>query len=207
MNALANAYPNLGGAFEIHTLYFTLARFAAADASLAALEKFRKAERYPPGHDDAGELKDIHIDPQLSGGPVFLRADLVGADEGNPRYRNDDGALIAPVTDPADGTRDTWADTTNRLTNPGGYPNVVSITKLTGTSRDITIPETGPFDVKIVLTEEPHASYTGDNGTKLVEVTGGRATGITKGLTFGSGGEGPRRDETAIHSGISLEIQ
>ena len=181
-NALANAYPNLGGAFEIHTLLFTLQPGAAADASLASLTAF-----------NALSVADQLLHPLgVTEGPKTLRVDLVGADEGNPRYRDDAGALITTVTDPADATRETWADTTNRRTNPGGYPNVVSITKLTGRSQDITIRETEPFDVKIVLTEEPHADYLENDGANLVEVTNGRATAITRGLAFGSGGEGPR---------------
>ena len=180
-NALANAYPNLGGAFEIHTLLFTLAPEAAADRSLSSLTAF-----------NALSAADQTAHPLgLTEGPRTLRVDLVGADEGNPRYRNDMGVLIA-ADDPIATTRNTWADTTNRMTNPGGYPNVVSITKLTGTSRDITIRETGAFDIKVVLTEEPHADYLGNNGADLVEVTNGKATAITRGLAFGSGGEGPR---------------
>ena len=182
-NALANAYPNLGGAFEIHTLLFTLAPGAATDASLASLTAF-----------NALSVADQLLHPLgVTEGPKTLRADLVGADEGNPRYRDDAGVLIT-ADDPAPATRDTWADTTNMMTNPGGYPNVVSITKLTGTSRDITIRETGAFDVKVVLTEEPHADYLENDGANLVEVSNGRATAITRGLTFGSGGEGPRDD-------------
>ena len=95
------------------------------------------------------------------------------------------------------------------MTNPGGYPNVVSITKLTGRSQDITIRETGAFDVKIVLTEEPHADYLGNNGADLVEVTNGRATAITAGLAFGSGGEGPRDDADTLRdlSAVAADVQ
>ena len=201
-NALANAYPNLGGAFEIHTLLFTLAPGAATDASLASLTAF-----------NALSVADQMLHPLgVTEGPRTLRADLVGADEGNPRYRDDAGVLIT-ADDPALATRDTWADTTNMMTNPGGYPNVVSITKLTGTSRDITIRETGAFDVKVVLTEEPHADYLENDGANLVEVSNGRATAITRGLTFGSGGEGPRengdtlRDFTSGVAAVAADVQ
>ena len=188
--ALENAYPGSGGSFEIHKLLFNLRKEAAAESSLDAITKLRKEGTALPlsGYGDGNRLF----------------AELVGADEGNPHYRTTTGNLDITVLDPltTNASRADWADDSTGTTastsrdNPGGYPNVVSITKLTGVSRDITILETEPFDVKIVLTEEPHKDYLGDNGTKLVEVTGGKATAITPGLTFGTAGEGVREANT-----------
>ena len=90
-NALANAYPMLGGAFEIHTLLFTLAPGAASDASLASLRTFNGLSAADQTAHPLG----------VTEGPRTLEVDLVGADEGNPHYRNDMGVLIA-TTDPAD---------------------------------------------------------------------------------------------------------
>ena len=81
-------------------------------------------------------------------------------------------------------------------TNPSGFPNVVSITRLRGTSHDITTPlgygvaVTDPatadhFDVKIVLTERP-AEFTVDH----INVDNGTVVSVDAGLPFGRAAEG-----------------
>ena len=82
---------------------------------------------------------------------------------------------------------------------------MVSITRLRGTSDDIDTPlgfnvlPTSPtnadvFMVKVVLTEQPDASFLGNNGADLISVENGVVIGIDAGLPFGNAAEGPTGD-------------
>ena len=68
-----------------------------------------------------------------------------------------------------------------------GVPGVVSIDRLLSHSPFIPI-ETGPFIVKVILTEEPRsADNTSGLTTDMVEVINGAATHVTAGLTYKAG--------------------
>ena len=145
---LANAYNDAtGGEFEIHTLFFTLNKAAVADASIAAIEKYRK------------DPKDDN-EPDTSKGPKFIRVDLVNDDEGNAHYASITGTTtaVAVSVSPA-----VTADAYRPVTAPLdiSVPGVVDISRVDPQS-GIAATATGPFDVRIVLTEEP-AAFTKDH--------------------------------------------
>ena len=87
-----------------------------------------------------------------STGPKFIRVDLVEKDEGDPKYSKiASGGLTAAMS---------------------GDPGVVAITKVVDRSL-VSAVETGPFDVRIMLTEEP-AAFTTDH----IRVKNGSASNI-----------------------------
>ena len=140
---LSNAYNTAtGGSFEIHTLLFQLHHKAVVDASLGFRQDVLAGKP---------DLKTFHSD-----GPVLLRVDLVHDDEGDARYARLTGTTTADVVGDDDaGTAAYPVDYTS------GVPGVVAITRVLARS-DIAGIATGPFDVRIVLTEEP-AAFTKDN--------------------------------------------
>ena len=94
-----------------------------------------------------------------------FRVDLVDDDQGNPQYNS--GVSATPIaTDglpPTDGS---------------GTPGVVTVDPLRERAGFI---ESGPFDVRLILTEEPRGGLT----TDLIMVEGGgSATAVTKGATL-----------------------
>ena len=138
-NVLIDAYPE---EFEIHTLLFQLAHGAVVDASLAIRQDVLS------GKDD---VKIFH-----SEGPKFLRVDLVDDDEGDARYARLTGASTA------DRVGDD--DLPTGVVYPGtasGVPGVVAVERVLTTSGIAAIATT-PFDVRIILTEEP-AAFTAAN--------------------------------------------
>ena len=101
-----------------------------------------------------------------------FNVDLVDADQGNPMYNkgiSTDAVTAAVVTEEG-----------NEAYNASGSgtPGVVTIDQL---SQRAGFIETGPFDVRIILTEEPKGGLTTD--MILVE-GGGKATKVTKGVTL-----------------------
>ena len=163
--ALRNAYDaTTGGEFEIHTLLIQLGHNKVVDASLGIRQDF---------------LADDKADIAHNEGPKLLRVDLVDEDEGDARYARITGATSAdPVGDnaPLRGGGATIASPVNTYnavdTNnsaiaasihraSSGVPGVVAIQRTLPTS-GIAAIATGPFDVRIVLTEEP-ASFTAAN--------------------------------------------
>ena len=108
---------------------------------------------------------------------------------------------------------DIYVESTDLVT-PHGFPNVVSITRLRGTSEDIDTPlgfnvlPTSPsnadvFMVKVVLTEQPDASFLGNNGADLISVENGVVIGIDAGLPFGNAAEGTTPDKDAVLPPVS----
>ncbi|MCG9131441.1 lamin tail domain-containing protein [Candidatus Poribacteria bacterium] len=136
-----------GGQFEIHTLFFTLAKGAVSDASIAAIEKYRK----DPKEDN---------EPDTSAGPKFMRVDLVDDDEGNAQYARITGVNTAVN---ASVTGSVTPRALNTLPNPfdASDPGVVDISRVDPRS-GIAAVATGAFDVRIILTEEP-AEFTKDH--------------------------------------------
>ena len=100
-----------------------------------------------------------------------FNVDLVDADQGNPLYNKGISANAVTAAIVAD-----VEDTYNA--SGSGTPGVVTIDQL---SQRAGFIETGPFDVRIILTEEPKGGLTTD--MILVE-GGGSATAITKGVSL-----------------------
>ena len=148
-DVLQDAYNEItGGPFEIHTLFFTLAKGAVADASIAAIEKYRK------------DPKDDNK-PDTSKGPKFIRVDLVDDDEGNAHYATVTGVSSAMAAS-ATGSATPRAAGTAPDPGPGlSAPGVVDISRVDPQS-GVAATATGAFDVRIVLTEEP-AEFTKDH--------------------------------------------
>ena len=197
-----------GGDFEITNLIFSFKNHSVTEAKTLDYQLYLQDPGNYKDGDINGSLKDDAT--KLAQGPEFpydIRIDLVDVDEGNPRYRDETGTLI-----PAESTSETLPTQPTNLTtidltadpyvasaagvNPSGYPNVVSITRLRGTSDDITTPlgygvtPTDPatadhFDVKIVLTERP-AEFTVDH----INVDNGTVISVDAGLPFGRAAEG-----------------
>ena len=97
---------------------------------------------------------------------AVYRVDLVDDDEGNPQYNR--GVTTTPVV---------------AVDASGGTPGVVAIQTLRERAGFI---ETGPFDVRIILTEEPTGGLTTDliSVTTAAGASGGSATNVTKGQTL-----------------------
>ena len=205
-----------GGDFEITTLLFTFGRdsvdeaitleyqlalgdpanYKAYDADNLKLSGLNKSGRIIA---EGVNLKDDF--EQLKNGPEEnhrIRIDLVDVDEGNPRYRSDAAALIPIDATGTPSATDPYPEATEEI--PSGFPNVVSITRLRGTSDDIDtplgygLPANSPtnadlFRVKVVLTEQPDASFLENAGVDLIAVENGTVVGIDAGLPFGRAAE------------------
>ena len=94
----------------------------------------------------------------------ILKIQLVDDDQGNPEYNSGvSDTVIAANGDPG--------------TTGSGTPGVVAVQKLLEREGFI---ETGPFTVKIILTEEPNGGLI----TDLIAVKNGSATAIAKGTSL-----------------------
>ena len=101
-----------------------------------------------------------------------FRVDLVDDDQGNPNYT----VGVSDVAVAANGDPDYGTDAT-----PGsGIPGIVGIDQLRERTGFI---ESGAFDIRILLTEEPKGGFT----TDLIEVENGTATKVTPGATIDGG--------------------
>ena len=131
---LQNAYDEAtGGEFEIHYLLITLNHAAADDASLAT----RQAQRLS---DPTVKAEDLFT-AEHSNGPHFIRVDLVEKDEGDPNYQ-----ALTP---------------SGLMDKMDGEPGVVAISKVVQRSL-VSAVETGPFDIRVMLTEQPK-EFTADH--------------------------------------------
>ena len=181
--SLLNAY---GNNFEISELVFfiPIGRSGTTDKNLALGEDakvtrgIRKADF---GHAIAHFGPDAH--QHLNKASNRYEIELVDADQGDPQYAEimgisramdvatDDGTETGDDTDSlADGTRD-----------PGsGTPGVVSIMRTASRAGFI---ESGDFEVRIILTEEPMGGLTADK----IMVANGVAKSVVKGVTYRGG--------------------
>ena len=199
-----------GGDFEIATLIFSFNAHSVTEwATLAQRLILQDPDNYEDDPDNKGRkrlkagLAVLAVGPEK---PHNIRIDLVDIDEGDPKYRDDAGEIIVIADDAKPVQADTpvssaiYVESTDLL--PHGSPNVVSITRLRGTSDDIDTPlgfnalPTSPsnadvFMAKVVLTEQPDASFLGNNGADLISVENGVVIGIDAGLPFGNAAEGP----------------
>ena len=96
-----------------------------------------------------------------------FRVDLVDDDQGDPNYT----VGVSDVVVAAEGEPDTAGS---------GTPGIVGIDQLRERTGFI---ESGAFDVRIILTEEPKGGFT----TDLIEVDNGIATKVTPGATIDGG--------------------
>lgn len=145
-----------GTTLEIHTLLFSIRRHKMERAD----EAYVTAVRNDPEGD--------HAISQNNAAGVY-KLELVDADQGNPRYTSRDTATqIAAGSGMADAG--------------SGTPGVVSVNRA---AARIGYIETGPFDVRVLLTEEPR----GENGLTAdhISVTNGSVTSVAKGLTIDGG--------------------
>ena len=189
-----------GGDFEIATLIFSFDGSAIEATTLAYQLALKDKNNYVDADFKKGLKDDFE---RLAVGPVEdedIRIDLVDVDEGDPKYLAPNGTDPVTVTALAAAATDRYPDTAADA-NPSGFPNVVSITRLRGTSDDIDTPlgfnvlPTSPtnadmFMIKVVLTEQPDASFLENSGANLVAVEHGVAVGIDAGLPFGNAAEG-----------------
>ena len=171
---LANAYVNRGGpalGFEIYSLVFFIPKGLGADPGATAdASAGRGIRKYDRAHAIAHFGPDAH--QHLNAASNEFQVDLVDDDEGDARYNagvSDDG-----VGD-ADGT--------------AGTPGVVAVQSFRERAGLI---ETGAFDVRIILTEEPKgiAGIITDPSI-LIDVVNGSATKLTAGATLKGGSVTP----------------
>ena len=122
-----------------------------------------------------------------SAGPKFIRVDLVEADEGLPMYSKIVSGALEAAGD--------------------GDPGVVAITKVVDRSL-VSAIETGPFDIRIMLTEEPK-EFTTDH----IRVKNGSASNIRHLLPIPSPGgmatavdDAPNTETNANFNMIASEL-
>ena len=172
---LIAAYVSRGGPFEIYSLIFFIPKGipppGSSDAELAKgkdANVTRGIRKYDRAHAIAHFGPDAH--QHLNDKSNEFQVDLVDDDEGDPEYSKITSSSAAMrITDDGGATG----------TSGSGTPGVVSITRILARSGFRPI-ETGPFDVRIILTEEPRGGFTAD----LVMVENGTAGTPVKGLTY-----------------------
>ena len=178
---LVNAYINRGGTavgFEIYSLIFFIPKGvsgvtdkALAEGSDAAAT--RGIRKYDRAHAIAHFAPDAH--QHLNAASNEFQVDLVDDDEGDAMYSV--GVSDVEVGD-VDGT--------------AGTPGVVAVQSFRERAGLI---ETGVFDVRIILTEEPKgiADIIKDP-SKLIDVMNGLATTLTAGATLKGASVAPDQD-------------
>ena len=165
---LVNAYINRGGTavgFEIYSLIFFIPKgisgvtdkVLAAGSDAAATRGIRKYDR---AHAIAHFAPDAH--QHLNDASNEFQVDLVDDDEGDPMYNTG----VGPEADAA----------------TSGTPGVVAVQSFRERAGLI---ETGVFDVRIILTEEPKGiADIIEDPSKLIAVMNGSSTKLTKGATL-----------------------
>ena len=171
-----------GAGFEIASLFFFIPRGVSAVTdkvlALEGVDDVKNAavtsgiRRADFAHAVAHFAPGAH--QHLNKASNVFRVDLVDDDQGDPQYAMltsastaDDVAEsgLAPSEDESDGT---------------GTPGVVSIMRIVDRAGFV---ESGAFDVRIILTEEPKGGLTAAG----IMVENGSVTSLTKGLTYKGG--------------------
>ena len=129
-----------------------------------------------PQTDDAAKPKShAHFNKPSN----LFTVDLVDDDQGNPRYSRITTNTAVEATAAAGGPPFSATGEVDSANRGSGTPGVVSVTRILERSGFRPI-ETGPFPVRIILTEEPKGGFTAG----LIEVDGGTAGEPVKGLTY-----------------------
>ena len=172
---LVNAYINRGGTeagFEIYSLIFFIPKGISGVTDKALGEgsdatATRGIRKYDRAHAIAHFAPDAH--QHLNDASNEFQVDLVDDDEGDPMYNTG----VGPEADAA----------------TSGTPGVVAVQSFRERAGLI---ETGVFDVRIILTEEPKgiADIIKDP-SKLIDVMNGSATTLTAGATLKGASETP----------------
>ena len=161
-----------GGSFEIYRLSFFMPRAIPAKAGTRRVVatpgygvKNLALDHFAVSFDSSADSDEDNSHAHYNSASNVFSIDLVDDDEGNPMYSaiTSNTAATAVVAD----------------ADPGGIPGVVSITRILDRNAFQPI-ESGPFNVRIILTEEPKGGLT----TDLVDVVNGKATAFTKGLSL-----------------------
>ena len=172
-NFLRNAYDST---FEISKLVFFIPKGIGGDPGDTADAKVTRGIRKADlGHVIAHFGPEAH--QHLNKASNQLEIDLVDADQGDPMsYKGTDADM--PITEATVAGLATATDGTGYNGAGSGTPGVVTIDQLRERAGFI---ETGPFDIRIILTEEPKGGLTTD---MIVVDGGGAATAISKGTTL-----------------------
>ena len=196
---LRNAYLQRGGAadpgHEIYSLVFFIPRGKgagggpASDVGVSADNTVtRGIRKYDRAHAITHFGPDAH--QHLNKKSNEFQVDLVDDDQGDPQY-----AMLTGVSTAQDVARNT--DTTDTDDGAGGptdagsgTPGVVSIMRIVDRAGFI---ESGDFDVRIILTEEPMGGLTADK----IMVSNGSVKSVVKGATY-KGGH-PMRDAIPLY--------
>ena len=144
-----------------------------ADGSNSAALVGRGARKADLAHATAHFSPDAH--QHLNKASNQFRVDLVDDDQGDPQYAKLTSSSAAMDVAASGGPDD--GQTNNMGT---GTPGVVSIMGIVDRAGFI---EDGPFQVRIILTEEPKGGLTED---KII-VKNGSATSVVKGATYKGG--------------------
>ena len=184
---LRNAYIGRGAAsgYEIYSLVFFIPRgIGTKDKDLADgadADVTRGIRKYDRAHAVSHFAPDAH--QHLNEKSNEFQVDLVDDDQGDPEY----AVLTGPVT--ARDVAPNGLPPNDSADNRGsGTPGVVSIMGIVDRAGFI---ESGDFDVRIILTEEPMGGLTADK----IMVENGSVKSVVKGATY-KGGH-PAREEIA----------
>ena len=184
---LRNAYLQRGGiadpGHEIYSLVFFIPRGKgagggpASDVGVSADNTVtRGIRKYDRAHAIAHFGPDAH--QHLNKKSNEFQVDLVDDDQGDPQY-----AMLTGVSTAQDVARNTdeTDDGAGGPTDAGsGTPGVVSIMRIVDRAGFI---ESGDFDVRIILTEEPMGGLTADK----IMVSNGSVKSVVKGATYKGG--------------------
>ena len=170
---LRDAYTSArGGGFEIYKLSFHVPRAVPATTGNRHIVStthwgVKNLALDHVGRDFINHEGNFHVNFNRQSN--IFTIELVDVDQGNPQYSRltSNSTAVAIAADGAEGTAGS------------GTPGVVGITRILDRSAFQPI-ESGPFDVRIILTEEPRGGLT----TDLIEVMNGSATEVTKGLSL-----------------------
>ena len=174
---LRNAYIGRGVAsgFEIYSLVFFIPKGIGADpGDTADASVTRGIRRYDRAHAIAHFGPEAH--QHLNDKSNEFQVDLVDDDQGDAQYAVLTGHSTAQDV-AANGLPPNDAPATNR---GSGTPGVVSIMRTVDRAGFI---ESGDFDVRIILTEEPMGGLTADK----IMVSNGTVKSVVKGATYKGG--------------------
>ena len=176
---LRNAYIGRGVAsgFEVYSLVFFIPKGipGTADKDLATKDATvtRGIRKYDRAHAIAHFAPDAH--QHMNDKSNEFQVDLVDDDQGDPEY-----AVLTGHSTAQDVTANGLPPNDAVANRGSGTPGVVSILRIVDRAGFI---ESGDFDVRIILTEEPKGGLTADK----VMVVNGTVVRVVKGATYKGG--------------------